>query len=53
MTTSKLIAYTRQHLINGNKEAYIKGMLTGIRSAGSTRTANQYRAALLEDGFKV
>jgi len=53
MTNARHIQIARQHLSGGNKEAYIKTMTFGIRSAMSKRTSNQYIKAMKEDGFTV
>ena len=51
MTTKRHIEIARQHLAGGNKETYINLMVTGIRSAMSTRTVKAYKQAMKEDGM--
>ena len=53
MTIQRHINTARQHLTLGNKEAYLKLMTFGVRSAISTRSANQYIKAAKEDGFTI
>ena len=53
MTNQRHIQTARQHLTLGNQEAYIKLMTFGVRSAMSTRSANQYIKAAKEDGFNI
>jgi hypothetical protein len=51
MTNKRHIEIARQHLASGNKEAYIKLMVAGIRAAMSERTVNDFKQAMKQDGM--
>lgn len=53
MTNARLIEHARLHLVTNNKQAYLKAMQGLIRSSMSTRTTNQIKKAMLEDGYKI
>ena len=53
MTIAQTIAQAREHLAANNEGAFKRLITASIRSATSTRTANVYRRALADNGYRL